>query len=67
MVNIEHFKTVQEEIESLQAENAKLRDAANVALGWLTCGLDGDWRACDPAELLRAVLTPKAELNRRTK
>lgn len=42
-------------------EIERLRDAANVALGWLTGGMDGDWRDCDPAKLLRDVLSPNAE------
>jgi len=35
----------------------KLRDAANIALGHLTGGMDGDWRDCDPIELLREALS----------
>jgi hypothetical protein len=41
-------------------EIEKLRDATNVALGWLTGGMDGDWRDCDLVELLRNVLPPNA-------
>lgn len=41
--------------------NVTLWDACNVALGHLTGGLDGDWRDCDPHQLLRDALaaTPK--------
>lgn len=38
------------------AEVEKLRDAANVALGWLTGGMDGDWREFNPTDLLREAL-----------
>ena len=41
----------------------RLRDAANVALGHLTGGMDGDWRDCNPVELLRSVLTHNAVLS----
>jgi hypothetical protein len=47
---------VQEGEKALERE-AKLRDAANVALGHLTGGMDGDWRDCDPVELLREALS----------
>lgn len=47
---------VQEGEKALERE-AKLRDAANVALGHLTGGMDGDWRDCDPIELLREALS----------
>lgn len=47
-------------IEALQ-EAKRLRDAANVALGHLTGGMDGDWRDCDPAELLRSALRHNAK------
>jgi hypothetical protein len=48
---------VHEEIQELQAEAERLRDAANVALGHLTGGMDGDWRDCDPIQLLRDALS----------
>lgn len=41
-------------------EIEKLRDAANVALGHLTGGMDGDWRDTDPVQLLRDALMPNA-------
>ena len=34
----------------------RLRDAVNVALGHMTGGMDGDWRDCDPVDLLRKAL-----------
>ena len=33
-----------------------LLDACRVALGHLTGGMDGDWRNCDAADLLRATI-----------
>ena len=44
-------------VRELEANHEKLRDAANVALGHLTGGMDGDWRDCDPIELLREALS----------
>lgn len=44
-------------VREMEASHAKLRDAANVALGHLTGGMDGDWRDCDPVELLREALS----------
>lgn len=41
-----------EKIQQLE----KVRDAANVALSHMTGGMDGDWRDCDPVELLRDAL-----------
>ena len=40
----------------LQKRLQKLEDAANVVLGHLTGGMDGDFRDCDPVELLRSTL-----------
>lgn len=46
--------------KALLAEAAEriecLRDAANVALGCATGGMDGDWRDCDHVALLRYAL-----------
>ena len=39
-----------------------LLDACRVALGWMTGGMDGDWRDCNPQELLRSAIT-KAEVS----
>ena len=36
-------------IVELEGQVQELTDACNVALGHLTCGMDGDWRDCDPA------------------
>lgn len=48
---------------SHEAANARLIaaapdlfDALNVALGWATGGMDGDWRECDHVELMRAAI-----------
>lgn len=49
-------KWAAKEIQRLREENARLLDAANVALGHLTGGMDGDWRDVDPAELLRQAI-----------
>lgn len=43
-------------MRAAKREIEQLRDAANVALWWLTGGMDGDWRDCDPAKLLRDAL-----------
>lgn len=37
-------------------EIERLRDAANVALGHLTGGMDGEWRDCNTIDLLRSAL-----------
>jgi len=47
-------------LSSAADEIDRLRDAANVALGHLTGGMDGDWRDCDPIELLREALAEAA-------
>jgi hypothetical protein len=41
---------------SASSDRAALIDACNVALGHLTGGLDGDWRDCDAAALLRDAI-----------
>lgn len=46
-----------QEGEKAIEQMAKIRDAANVALGHFTGGMDGDWRDCDPVELLRDALS----------
>lgn len=43
-------------IERQAGEIERLREACNIALGHLTTGMDGDWKDCDPAEMLRAAL-----------
>lgn len=40
----------------LIAAAPELLDACNVAMGHLTGGMDGDWRDCDPIELLRIAI-----------
>lgn len=56
-------KSMCDKIESLRSQLAetqdklhKIRDAANVALGHMTGGRDGDWRDCDPVEILQEAL-----------
>lgn len=34
----------------------ELYEALNVALGWATGGMDGDWRDCDHLEVMRGAL-----------
>lgn len=36
----------------------RLRRACEIALGYLTGGMDGDWTEDDPVEILRSALTP---------
>lgn len=45
-----------EGVARLRSVNADLLDACQVALGHLTGGLDGDYRDCDPREILRAAI-----------
>jgi hypothetical protein len=45
-------------------EIERLRDAANVALGHLTGGMDGEWRDCNTIDLLRSALRHNAMFRR---
>lgn len=49
-------------LERATAEAAVLLDAANVALGHLTGGMDGDWREVDYLDLLRTAVHNHAPL-----
>lgn len=56
-------KDIAENIRSIPTPEAatpewveQSRDAMTVALGHLTGGMDGDWRDCDPKDLLRKAL-----------
>lgn len=53
--DIEHWAE-REANARLIAAAPDLLDACRVALGHFTGGMDGDWRDCDPSELLRAAL-----------
>lgn len=43
-------------------EIERLRDAANIALGHLTGGIDGEWRDCNAIDLLLSALRTNAML-----
>lgn len=43
-------------LAALEAREQRLREAADIALGHMTGGLDGNWADCDPVEKLRAAL-----------
>lgn len=53
-----NLKVHEQDMDRLRAQNEKLRHSARVALGWLTGGMDGDWRNDDVIELLRDALAP---------
>jgi len=64
-MNKKEQQTIRRALTQQPDVNAELLDACRVALGHMTGGMDGEWRDCDPIELLREVLTraplPKIE------